>query len=375
MDQGRRQPQQNWKLQTLSGRPAAGRVWNARVLLRELRERHYGGGYTILTIGCATTRLGAIGRRTALRDRARQAAQVTGHLGSLTENGNRHPLWGFTMTLGYSRRIMAEAVPTPKLAPVTDARAGIEQWKECRRILYDRMERSGRAPDGARRDHLELHVSRLRTLLGFTPRLCRHTRADQGKVESGVSTSDATSLRTPRSEPAQSGGAQCRVAPRVCEVVQSADSRTTHEQVLLRWTATVRHAIVHGRAPYPSPMTSRAKSARDAYVSWQASRYSVPWIYAGKEVTVHEQADQVEVRSGGHRIALHRRATTQHSSESRCASITKAFAHQSAFRQNARSHSARRTRRGESPASRLRSGAMEACDDYNDRTLRTSSKP
>ena len=38
----------------------------------------------------------------------------------------------------------------------------------------------------------------------------------------------------------------------------------------------------------------------------------MPWVYAGKEVSVREQADQVEVRSGGERIAIHARATTQH---------------------------------------------------------------
>ena len=52
--------------------------------------------------------------------------------------------------------------------------------------------------------------------------------------------------------------------------------------------------------------------ARDAYVSWQASRYSVPWHFAGKEVWVREQGGSVEVHYGGERIAVHQCATRKH---------------------------------------------------------------
>jgi len=52
--------------------------------------------------------------------------------------------------------------------------------------------------------------------------------------------------------------------------------------------------------------------ARDAYVSWQASRYSVPWQFAGKEVWVREHGVDVEVHHGGQRIAVHSRAERRH---------------------------------------------------------------
>ena len=38
-----------------------------------------------------------------------------GHLGSLTEEGEAHARCGFTMTLGSSRRMMAEAATNQKL--------------------------------------------------------------------------------------------------------------------------------------------------------------------------------------------------------------------------------------------------------------------
>ena len=52
--------------------------------------------------------------------------------------------------------------------------------------------------------------------------------------------------------------------------------------------------------------------ARDAYVSWRGSRYSVPWLYAGKEVWVRDHGHYVEVRYGADRIAVHCQAVRRH---------------------------------------------------------------
>ena len=41
-----------------------------------------------------------------------------------------------------------------------------------------------------------------------------------------------------------------------------------------------------GRPSYPYVDGELRKVARDAYIDWQGSRYSVPWQYVGKEVWV-----------------------------------------------------------------------------------------
>ena len=69
---------------------------------------------------------------------------------------------------------------------------------------------------------------------------------------------------------------------------------------------------LNGRQPYPYSDDELRKVARDAYVSWQASRYSVPWQYAGKEVWVRERGVEVEVHYGGDRIAIHQHAIRKH---------------------------------------------------------------
>lgn len=67
-----------------------------------------------------------------------------------------------------------------------------------------------------------------------------------------------------------------------------------------------------GRPPYPYADDELRKVARDAYVFWQASRYSVPWSYAGKQVWVRERGPLVEVIHGRERIAIHNQAARKH---------------------------------------------------------------
>jgi len=45
------------------------------------------------------------------------------------------------------------------------------------------------------------------------------------------------------------------------------------------------------------------KMARDAYVDWQGSRYSVPWQYAGQDVWVQGIAGKWDIRTGRERRA------------------------------------------------------------------------
>jgi hypothetical protein len=49
--------------------------------------------------------------------------------------------------------------------------------------------------------------------------------------------------------------------------------------VLIRWGEDRVHLQpIDGRPPYPYRDDEQRKVARDAYVSWPGSRYSVPWF-------------------------------------------------------------------------------------------------
>src|ERR1700732_604196 len=64
-------------------------VWNARVLLRELRERNYTGSYTLLTDWLRPQRKEAqsVAVRRFETPPGKQAQVDWGHLGSITEGG------------------------------------------------------------------------------------------------------------------------------------------------------------------------------------------------------------------------------------------------------------------------------------------------
>src|SRR6185437_6677972 len=100
----------------------------------------------------------------------------------------------------------------------------------------------------------------------------------------------------------------------VWEVANQRVHGTTHEQVSVRWNIDrVSLQPLDGRPPYPYVDDELRKVARDAYVSWHGSRYSVPWVYAGKQVWVREkEGGMVEVRYGDRRIAEHAQAPGMH---------------------------------------------------------------
>jgi transposase len=312
----------------LNERLAAG-VWNARVLMRELRERNYTGGYTILTDWLRPQRDSA--RVVAVRrfetPSGKQGQVDWGHLGSLDTDGHEQKLWGFTLTLGYSRALMAEAALDQKLG--TLLRMHEEAFRQLggvpEEILYDRMKTVWLDID--ERGEIVWHPVFLdfARYWSFTPRLCRPYRAQtKGKVESGIKYVRRNFLCGLQGrEPSCLADFNAHLREWVWKVANQRVHGTTGEQVGARWQAEqpTLHPI-GGRPSYPYCDDELRKVARDAYVSWDGSRYSVPWEYAGKQVWVRDCDAGVEVRYGAQRIATHARATEKH------VTVTRAEHHQ-----------------------------------------------
>ena len=159
-------------------RLAAG-VWNAVVLLRELRERGYAGGYSTVKEYLQPKREES--RAAAVRrfetPPGRQAQVDWGHLGTLEMEGEEYSLSGFTFTLGYSRMMMAEAALDQKLG--TLLRMHEEAFRQLggvpEEILYDRMKTVWIGIDD--RGEIVWHPVFLdfARYWGFTPRLCSPT--------------------------------------------------------------------------------------------------------------------------------------------------------------------------------------------------------
>jgi len=294
-------------------------VWNARVLLRELRQRGYAGGYTILTDWLRPRRESA--RTVAVRrfetPIGHQAQVDWGHLGSIEINGNTRQLWGFTFTLGYSRAMMAEAALDQTLG--TLLRMHEEAFRQLggvpEEILYDRMKTVWLRTD--ERGEIVWHPVFLdfARYWGFRPRLCRAYRAQtKGKIESGVKYVRRNFLCGLQGcEPTSLDDFNGQLRQWIWEVSNQRVHGTTHERVDGRWSQEkLRLQPIAGRLPYPFVDEELRKVARDAYVSWESNRYSVPWAYAGSPVWVRDRENQIEVHYGGDVIAVHPRASGKH---------------------------------------------------------------
>lgn len=294
-------------------------VWNAVVLLREIRERNYDGCYTLLTDWLRPQRqqAAALAVQRFETPPGKQAQVDWGHLGSLSEGGRERKLWGFTMTLGYSRRMMASSALDQKLSTLLRMHeSAFYEWGAVPdEILYDRMKTVWTGVDERGEIVWNAIFLDFARYWGFTPRLCRPYRAQtKGKVESGVKYVRRNFLcGLLGREPGSHDDLNVQLRWWVAEVANQRVHGTTHEQVMARWEAD-RAAMhpVHGRPPYPYMDDEQRKVARDAYVSWKGSRYSVPWHYAGKEVWVRDHGPSVEIRYSAERIAVHAPASRRH---------------------------------------------------------------
>jgi transposase len=284
------------------------------VLTRELRERGYDGGYSTVKEYLQPKREAA--RTTAVRrfetPPGRQAQVDWGYLGTLTANGERHRMWGFTFTFGYSRMMVAEAALDQKLG--TLLRMHEEAFRQLggvpEEILYDRMKTVWTDIDARGEivwNPLFLDFARY---WGFTPRLCPAYRAQtKGKVESGVKYVRRNFLCGLLGKaPAGLEDLNAQMKVWVWTVANERVHGTTHEPPVARWAGErERLRPIGNRPPYPYADDEPRRVARDAYIAWQGSRYSVPWRFAGKDVWVCEHAGRVEIYFGAERIALHDR--------------------------------------------------------------------
>lgn len=326
----------------LEERMTAG-VWNCSVLLRELTARGYSGGHSILRDYVRPRRQGA--RVEAVRrfeTPAGHQAQVDwgdlGSVGLLDDSGKpaRRRLCVFALTLGHSRAMFAGIALEQKLATFLRlheaafaALGGVP-----REILYDRcktvvlrelLAEADNVLDG--RGEVRWHPVFLdfARYWGFTPRLCRAYRPQtKGKVESGVKFVRRNFLPGLRTlDEAGQPALRVDTVPELqreldrwlWEVANRRRHGTTHRCVHEALDQEREHLqpVAH-RAAYtlPDEALEARRVARDAFVSYGGSRYSVPWTLAGSTVRVTVVAGLLEIRHEGTAVARHALANEPH---------------------------------------------------------------
>lgn len=291
-------------------------VWNAVVLHRELRERGYLGGYTLIKDFLRPRRQEAnrVATRRFETPPGQQAQVDWGILGEvLLPDETRKTLSGFVMTLGYSRAMFAEAAWDQKMETFLrmherafEYLGGVPQ-----EILYDNQKTViVRTMVEGLDERGELRLNRVFAdfahYWGFEPRLCRPYRAQtKGKVENGIGYIRKNFLCGCRAEDFPDFQSQMRVW--VGEIANRRLHGTTHRYVGEMWEEEKPSLCSGGRRPpYPFVSQEVRRVARDAFVSFRTNRYSVPWQAAGKEVYVRLVHGQVEILRENEPLARHR---------------------------------------------------------------------
>jgi transposase len=292
-------------------------VWNAVVLLRELRERGYAGGYSILKEYLHPRRQAA--KEVAVRRfetaPGLQAQLDWGHLGYLEEGeGKRRSVWGFVLTLGYSRAMVAEIALDQRLETLLalHEEAFSQLGGVPREILYDRMKTV--LVDIDERGEIRWHPVFLDFCdwWGFTPRLCHGYRPQtKGKVESGIKYVKGNFVCGWIGSDFVTAAAGLRGW--CWEIANQRVHGTTGRVIADALAEEQPHLLpLTGRRSFPFVPGVRRKVARDAYVQYRTNRYSVPWELAGEPVALQATEGRVELYHEQVRVAVHEEHAGRH---------------------------------------------------------------
>lgn len=292
-----------------------GKVSNAAVLFDEIRERGYTGGRSILWEFLHPLRELLVDRATVRFETppGRQAQVDWG----MFRKPARKRVQAFVLTLGWSRASYLDFSETQALSALLRCHehafhylGGVPE-----EILYDRMKTVWLRDDHRGDPVFHPGLLDFAQHYGFRPRLC-HARRPQtkGKVENGI------------------GYVGKNFWPRV-DAYDGAEELVPLGRRWLEQTANVRvHGTtgvrpidrlpleqlrpVAGVPPYRAWILERRRVARDCYLSYAGSWYSVPAEYAGREVWVRQTDERVIISAGDQVLADHRLV------EGRCQRVT-----------------------------------------------------
>ena len=285
-------------------------VTNAQVILREIRQRGYQGGVTILKEFMHPLRPPKPTKFTIRYEtEPGEEAQVDwSYFGTHVVFGAQRKLWCFAMVLSWSRMLYIEFVWETGEAMLQRCHVHAFEYfgGVPRSIVYDNMKTVaiGRLENG--QVQWNTQFLDFAQYYGFRPRTHRPYRAQtKGKIERPMGYIKGNFFQGIRFESLGDLNSQARQW--LDQVANVRVHGTTHEIPMVRWQERERHALRPLTVPpYDTSIVSRRKVSRDGYVVVRTNRYSVPWNYAGQWVTVRETpGGQLEILDGNQLITTH----------------------------------------------------------------------
>ncbi len=285
---------------------------NCVVLMREIRELGYRGGYTILKDYVQRRRRPRQPKATVRFETGpgEQAQVDWGSFSYVGEDGRKRRMWGFVMVLGWSRAIYVEFVRRTDVA--TFIRCHLNAFEYFggvpRRCLYDNAKVVVLGRDDEGRTEWNMRMLDFSLRMGFELRLCRPYRAQtKGKVESGVKYVRNNFWPSARFT---DDGDLNNQAVEWCHMLANERVHGTTGRVPKRMLPMEREhmEVLPDRRRLAPYLREDRKVGRDGYVHWDGSWYGVPWVWAGRVVQVGMRSGTVEIWNGDERLAVHPRS-------------------------------------------------------------------
>ena len=288
-------------------------VENCAVLLRELRERGYDGGASILKdyVRPFRQRLRVLPTARYETEPGEQAQVDFGLFRYVEPSGATKQVWAFVLVLSWSRALYVEFVRRADLA--TFLRCHANAFERLggvpRRCLYDNAKVVVLGRDEGGEPIFTPQFLDFGLRVGFEIRLCRPYRPQtKGRVESGIKYVRGNFWPGARFTDDADLNRQARAW--VDGVANVRTHGTTRERPADRLAEERRHL---GSLPAPEKLLpflrETRKVGRDGYVQYERAWYGVSWAWAGREVQVEAGVATVQLWAGEQRLAVHPRAS------------------------------------------------------------------
>jgi len=285
-------------------------VLNARKLYQEIRDLGYPGKETQVRGFVRPHRQRRQSQATVRfeTDPGQQAQVDWGHFGYIQHHGKRRRLYGFVMTLGWSRATYLRFTVSANTA----------WWLRChmhafhylggvtKQVLHDNLKTAvvSHASDGTVR--WNPRYLDFADYYGFTPRACRPYRAKtKGKVESGIRYVRGNFWLGLRYTDLLNLNHQAlawlnRVAnPRIHGTTDVVPFERLPDEGLMP---------IHNKPDYDTSLIAHRQCSRDCLISYEGNFYSVPADYVKQRVMVKvsEDGELSVLNQQGEIIAWHR---------------------------------------------------------------------
>lgn len=275
-------------------------------ILREIKDQGYPGSYTILRQ--YVQQLKGVKPKPAFvrfeTEPGEQAQMDWSDFGWVEFDGKRMKIWCFAMVLGYSKTLYIEFAHSQNLICLGQVHKNAFRYfgGVTDTILYDNMKTVALSREG---DKIQWNPQFMdfASFYGFIPRLCLPGRKEtKGKVERPFSYirssffrgSEFTSL-TDLNEKGRNW---------LDNVANTRIHGTTQAIPFDRLKDENLHPLREGE--YILEQSETRRSSKDCYISFDRNRYSIPYQYSCRDLTVKLRGEELHIFYGNELIATHR---------------------------------------------------------------------